>query len=388
MDLIEKISSLKWGLSKEEYRNVFSDKQWVDYHPEEKNAITFIEINDDVYTSVSAFFIVDDNNAYKLVEIFLSFYKTDYQRLNDKISNDLFKKNKNYLTSIYGEPIHIDEHIPEELYMSEFISWKTEKSTVTLRLQLSEDYHSLFLSKNVLSDISTINTPPSVGIVIVDTDKEKEINDYIVNQSYAMKQTQSNELEKELEKLYVPMFQKTMKMSLSQAQNIFSDMLNQAKKRSKESDTVNLPNNYGDIILEEELTNKKIKLSLDRKRAEGVTDEDIKWWWNIPDLTRSMMLEMDARTKIATLYGLMEKGGFSEEEAWKKIPKYCPVFGDPHDSGDSDNRYDPLPFELKNKVNSYIEKRAKTNPEQFRKEMENSPNFNFLVRKEIKKNNL
>jgi len=386
MDILETIKNIKWGISKNEYKKLFSKKNFVDYYPEEKNAFTFVEINDDAYISVSAFFIFHDN-VHKLASIGISFFDPSYKRLEDKISQTLFEKNKQVLMSIYGNPDIIIDNPPAESYLSKFINWKTENSIISITLQLSKDYRSLFLSKNILSEKSNINTMPSIGINIVDIQKEKEITDYISNQSIAMKKSQQNELEKDLEKLYVPMFQEKMKISLSQAQNIFNEMLNRVKKDSGGTDTVNLPNNYGDILLNEESTNKKIKFGLDQKRIEGVTNEDIKWWWNTPDLSRRMALAMDAANKYA-MHELMKKNGLSDDDAWEKIPKYCPIFGDPYDSSNSDNKHDPLPFELMNRINIYVEKRIKINPEQFKEEIENSPNFNSLIREEIKKNNI
>jgi len=43
----------------------------------------------------------------------------------------------------------------------------------------------------------------------------------------------------------------------------------------------------------------------------------------------------------------------------------------------------PLPFELKDRINIYIEKRAKSDPEKYKKDIESSSTFNALVRKEI-----
>lgn len=386
MDILEKISSLKWGITKEEYKSVFSDKHFVDYHPEEKNVVVFLKIDNGIEMVVSAFFI--NENIYKLASIIVTFCDTRHQRLDDDASNKLFKKNKNELISIYGEPNYIVSDFPPEFIFTKHLNWKTDNSIVVLSLQLSKEYQTLYLSKNIVSETSTFNIPPSVAINIADINNEKKIGEYIINQSIKMKQSQDKELEKELKKFYVPMFQKTMNISLSQAQNMFSDMLNRAKEISKEGDTTNLPTNYGDIILKEELTNKKIKLGLNRKRAEGVTNEDIKRWWNSCDIERSMAFAMDEITKIATVDGLIEKNGLSREEAWKRIPKYCPIFGDPYDSSDTDNRYNPLPLELKNRVNVYIEKRVKVDYEQFKKEIEESPSFNSLIRNEIKKNNL
>ncbi len=383
IDILKQFQNIKWGISQNKYKELFSNKIFVNYYPEEKNAITFVELNDNIYILVSAFFIFNDN-VHELANITISFYNPDYKRLDDNISEDLFEQNKKDLISFYGEPVYINESMPAELYITKFINWKTEDSKITLGLQSSKDYNSLFLSKNILSDISTISTPPTVSINIVDINKEEEISSYIANQSFIMKQSQQNELEKELEKFYVPMLQKTMECGSEEAIKFFNDILNRAKEISKEGNTANLPINYGDIILKEEMTNKKIKLGLDRKRAEGVTNEDIKWWWNRFDLERSMMLAIDEITKIATVYALIGKNGFNEEEAWNKIPKYCPIFGDPYDSSDSNNKHDPLPFELKNRINVYIEKRNSTNPKQFTKEIDGSPSYNHLLRSEIK----
>ncbi|MBL7131178.1 MAG: hypothetical protein ISS45_07240 [Candidatus Omnitrophica bacterium] len=70
--------------------------------------------------------------------------------------------------------------------------------------------------------------------------------------------------------------------------------------------------------------------------------------------------------------------------AISKIKKAHPNFGDPddttHDAGDDR----PLPFELKNRINIYIQKRFLSDPAEFKREIEQSLTFNALIRKEIR----
>ena len=101
----------------------------------------------------------------------------------------------------------------------------------------------------------------------------------------------SSDIEKQLEELYIPIFQKTMGMSLGQAKKHFQDMFQLAKEESLNGNTKNLPQNYGDLLLEEESTDEKTKEMLAKKRIEGVRDKDIKWWWNMHDYERWMMIK-------------------------------------------------------------------------------------------------
>lgn len=72
-------------------------------------------------------------------------------------------------------------------------------------------------------------------------------------------------------------------------------MLKEAKEESIREGTWDLPANYGDRLLEWEVTDDAVRAALAEKRAEGVTDEDIRWWWNRDDLERRAMLKADDR---------------------------------------------------------------------------------------------
>jgi hypothetical protein len=109
-------------------------------------------------------------------------------------------------------------------------------------------------------------------------------------------------IKNELEKEYIPIFEMAMGMSHSEAKKTFNDMYNQVAEESKKEGTINLPRNYGDELLAKENSDEKIKKMLAKRRKEGVTDEDIKWWWNMHDYERRMMLKVDELNRIALFY--------------------------------------------------------------------------------------
>lgn len=107
----------------------------------------------------------------------------------------------------------------------------------------------------------------------------------------------SSDIEKQLEELYIPIFQKTIGMSLDQAKKHFQDMFQLAKEEPLKRNTKNLPQNYGDLLLEAESTDEKTKEMLAKKRIEGVQDEGIRWWWNMHDYERWMMIKVDENSR-------------------------------------------------------------------------------------------
>jgi hypothetical protein len=58
----------------------------------------------------------------------------------------------------------------------------------------------------------------------------------------------------------------------------------------------------------------------------------------------------------------MEEDRLSEEEAAKEVKKYFPIFGDPDDTSTSSGDDRPLPCELKDRINIYIQKKGTNRP--------------------------
>lgn len=206
-----------------------------------------------------------------------------------------------------------------------------------------------------------------------------------------------NEIERGLLEQYSQMF---AMMGIPDARKMAKDMLNQAIEKSKKEGTYNLPPNFGNIILKEQKTEdpivekfaEEIWKTLPSKKAEGVRDEDIRWWWNLNDVERSIMLGVDEMHRIALFLKELEEGK-TEKEAAEIVEKFHPkyTYGYRGEQKDIPKRIKdclPLPIELKDRINIYIEKRPTSDPEEYKKDIEKSSTFNALIRKEIKAGNI
>ena len=173
----------------------------------------------------------------------------------------------------------------------------------------------------------------------------------------------SSDIEKQLESIYVPIFQTRTGMSLTQAKSFFRDLIKKAKEESLKEGTSKFPQNFGDIQLEQESTNPHFKSMLARKRNQYVRDEDIRWWWNMHDLERRIIEKIDDNIRM-TCFVNNCKEGMSVKEATENVIKFYPIYGDPKDTSKTSGDDRPLPDELRNRVNAYIEKRSKVDPEE------------------------
>lgn len=209
-----------------------------------------------------------------------------------------------------------------------------------------------------------------------------------------------NDIEKALLDQYSQMMS-MMGISSAEAKKMAGDMLDQAIEESKKEGTYYLPQNLGDIIFgdagSDNPTIKKvaesIRQKLPKKKAEGVKDEDVRWWWNLNDIERRIMLKQDDIARMTLFMAELEKSNESSKEkaadkAATKVRKFHPTYGDPDDTTHTTGDDRPLPYELKDRINIYIEKRARENSEKYKNEIEQSSTFNALLRKEIKAGNL
>lgn len=203
--------------------------------------------------------------------------------------------------------------------------------------------------------------------------------------------------EKALIDEYAQMMRMTMGLSVSEAKKSAKEMLDTAIKMAKKEGSYYLPQNMGDIILgDADADNPIIKKvavvlqeELPRKREEGVRDEDIRWWWNLNNVERMMMIVQDNNARFALYsYEIENSTETSQVNIAKKfaakVRKFYPMFGNPDDNSLTDGDDRPLPHELKDRINIYIEKRVKTDIYKYKQEIEQSTTFNALIRKEIR----
>ena len=193
----------------------------------------------------------------------------------------------------------------------------------------------------------------------------------------------SSDIERQLEESYVSMFVAVKGMSQSEARSMVRNLIKQAKEGAEKEGTSKIPPNFGDILIDSEDKEQKIKMMLRKRRNEGVRDEDIRWWWNMHDLERRLLTKDDEVSRLG-LFIYHMKEGKSEEQAATLVKKYHPIFGDPDDTSTSSGDDRPLPYELKDRINIYIQHRATNNTDNYKKDIEASSSFNSLVRREIR----
>ena len=107
----------------------------------------------------------------------------------------------------------------------------------------------------------------------------------------------------------------------------------------------------------------------------------------MPDLERRLMLKDDENSRLAAFMHHLDQG-VSQEKAAVEVRRFHPIYGDPSDTSKSSGDDRPLPYELKDRINRYIEMRNQQGADFFKADLEASSSFNALVRGEIKNGNL
>jgi hypothetical protein len=196
------------------------------------------------------------------------------------------------------------------------------------------------------------------------------------------------ETENRLEPQYVSFFQESMGMPEEVARGIFKAFAEEQKEAARRDGTDRLPEFFGEILLEREQTDEKVRDAFAPKRAEGVTNEDIALWWNMHDLERRMICKVDEMNRILLFEKLMQGSGVTEQEAARQVAKRFPVYGDPDHLVLETDDDRPLPFELKWRVNRYITERTEADPDGFKEEAEASTSMNALLRRAVRQGGL
>ncbi len=196
------------------------------------------------------------------------------------------------------------------------------------------------------------------------------------------------EAEKRLEPQYVSFFQESMSMPEEVAREIFKAFVQDLREAAVREGTDRLPESFGDILLEREGTDEQVRGAFLPKRAEGVTDEDIAFWWNMHDLERRMICKVDEMNRILLFDKLVQDSGVTEPEAARLVAKRFPIYGDPNHLVLETEDDRPLPFELKWRVNRYVAQRTAADAEKFHEEVEASTSLNAVLRRAMRQNQL
>jgi len=136
---------------------------------------------------------------------------------------------------------------------------------------------------------------------------------------------------------------------------------------------------HGDRLLELESSDESAFLYLARRRDEGVTDDDVRAWWNLEEIERRILRQADEKQRFGILIHHI-KAGMTEAEAAERVRKELPIYGDPDDAraGTGDDR--PLPDELRDRVERLRRERYRADPGAFLERLERASSFNALAR--------
>ncbi|MDE0207461.1 MAG: hypothetical protein OXP66_15725 [Candidatus Tectomicrobia bacterium] len=187
-----------------------------------------------------------------------------------------------------------------------------------------------------------------------------------------------------------------------EAETLAKEMLDQCISEAKADGTYDSPPGLGDLVLglrkapspEYADWAERQRERIPRLREEGVTDGDIRTWWNLPDIEARMTIAADNNAHMARVLNEIAEGRAYDSGntsavamAMVAVRKAFPLYGDPDDTRNTTGDDRPLPYELKDRVNRYIERQASS----FalgELGTSSASTFNTLVRREIRAGNL
>jgi hypothetical protein len=159
-----------------------------------------------------------------------------------------------------------------------------------------------------------------------------------------------------LRELYSEMYQ-TLGTSRQEANQMAEGLLSIAKEEIQKAG-LSTPPNFGDVLIQQEQKNEQAKRILELLRSEGATDTDIRWWWNMSDLSRGVLKAHNNNSKFSLWLFLKDKEELDNKQATQMVLKIMPLYGDPRDTTQFSGDDRLLPYELMERVNVYIEKNS------------------------------
>lgn len=144
--------------------------------------------------------------------------------------------------------------------------------------------------------------------------------------------------------------------------------------------------NRGDELLKIEKSHENFDVMyvFGELRKQGVTDEDIRTWWNMPDEQHVEIIQHSDNAKVAAFKALIDEG-FSKKEAVSKLKKGYPIYeiykaGIMHDMKD-----DNLPYELLPRVNKYFNSLTQDKLNRLKEDANRFSSMNAYIRDLINK---
>lgn len=194
----------------------------------------------------------------------------------------------------------------------------------------------------------------------------------------------NDSLEKQCEGLYSNLFV-LLGYTDEQAREKVRNVIAECKAEAKKDGWEKLTDNYGDWLLENaKLGNIMAIKIVEKARRNGAKDEDIRNYWNMKEWERRLVIWYDNIYRIAGYEKLVNEG-LSEDLAVKKLNRSFPYYGDPDDTSKCSGEDRPLPYEIKDRVNSYMIKCGFSNIEEIEVKLGNYSSMNAFIMEEMMK---
>ncbi len=167
-----------------------------------------------------------------------------------------------------------------------------------------------------------------------------------------------------------------------EARKIAEEVFKEAVQRAQASGAIDIPPGAGDRALARKDTDPESRALYQLCQAEGVTDEDIRSYYNMSSIEEHMLFVQDeiARTSVIAYHA---DQGRTEEEQLDITRKALPIYGDTDETPDLRGDDRPLRPELRFRVMTLVEE-GMANPEDFRRRVESHSSFNAFVRAEMR----
>ena len=174
-------------------------------------------------------------------------------------------------------------------------------------------------------------------------------------------------------------------MSPAEARSNFKEEMAFVKGIIAERGMFVVSEEYGSFLINNRHSNPKIEAHLAKIETEGVREADILWLWNMSNLERLFMIRT-TECIVGAKWLELRQQGMTADQAQHRSRQLNPVFGDPDDGSIASGVDRPLPVELKDRINIFIERRHREDSPKFRALMDRSSSFNAIVRMAIKNN--
>lgn len=179
----------------------------------------------------------------------------------------------------------------------------------------------------------------------------------------------------------------------AEADRIATDLAAQVVSELSQENWVPAPRFGDELLFKASNGDVQAREMIVARHSEGVSDDDIRWYWNLEEWQRRAEAKLEEADRTAYRlegFELESRRNARASDATlaqagdEYVRRGCPIYGNPAEpsNGQGDNR--PLFPELMKRVGTYREKRRSADLRAFASDLEQSSSFNALIRKELR----